>query len=116
MIIYMLMFLTPRQVKLKIVVAPKYPYTRHWSTGSHLKQIKWLKQVQRLKRWPRVGASLSCVHLPHKTTLSRQGEVAILSNGQRPTHRVKENEKNRGICSKRRNKIKCQKHTLLKQR
>ena len=32
MIIYMLMFLTPRQVKLKIVVAPKYPYTRHGST------------------------------------------------------------------------------------
>lgn len=32
------------------------------------------------------------IHLLHKTTLSRLGDVAILSNVQKPTQSLKENE------------------------
>lgn len=32
------------------------------------------------------------VHVLQKTTLSRLGEVAVLSNAQKPTQRRKENE------------------------
>ena len=32
------------------------------------------------------------IHLPHETTSSRLGEVAVLSNAKKPTQRVKQNE------------------------
>lgn len=50
-----------------------------------------------------------------QTTPSRLGEVAVLSNAQKPTQKVKENEEVK-MFSKQNNKIKLQKQTLMKQR
>src|SRR3712207_8182109 len=47
----------------------------------------------RSKRQPGAQAALTDeLYLQHKTTLSRLGVVAILSNPQKPTHRFKEKE------------------------
>lgn len=55
------------------------------------------------------------VHLLHETTLSRLGEVAVLSN----VKNSKESQgkwRNRGIYPKQKDKIKLQKQTLMKWR
>lgn len=45
------------------------------------------------KRQPRASTELKDkVHPLQKATLSRLGEVAVLSNAQKPTERIKENE------------------------
>ena len=59
--------------------------------------------MQRLERLPEAqGGQIAKVHL-HKTSLSRLGEVAILSNVQKLTQRVKKG-RNKGIYFKQRNR------------
>ena len=53
------------------------------------------------------------VHLLRETMLSRLGELAVLSNVQETTWRVKENEET-GICPKQKNEINRQKQILMK--
>ena len=51
---------------------------------------------------------------PPKT--KRLGEVAILSNAQKTTQRVKENEETEEYVANNKNKMKLQKQTLMKWR
>ena len=63
------------------------------TAGSHYELIWQLGYSHNFEIQPRAWARLNDkVHLLHETTLSRLGEVDVLSNAQKPPKRVKENE------------------------
>ena len=62
------------------------------TTGSHQKQRQWPDNHKGLRGNQDLGRLIDEIHLLHKTSLSRSGEVAILSTMQKPTHRIKGNK------------------------
>ena len=61
--------------------------------GRHKEQRWQLRQSPKFERQPGAWAGLvDKVRLLHETTLSRLGEMVVLSNAYKSTQRVKENE------------------------
>lgn len=84
------------------------------STGSHYEQISLLEQSQKFEGQPRATAGLNKFHLQHKHTSSTLEKMVALSNVQKPIKRGKK-KRNKGICSKQKNKLKFHKTTIMKQ-
>ena len=73
------------------------------TTGSHGEQRNQLGQSQSLERQPRTQAELNDkVHLLLETSLSRLGEMAVLTVAQKTTWKVKENEETEEYVSNKR--------------
>ena len=63
------------------------------STTGNQEQRRRLGQPQRFERQLKDPAEVNDkVHFQHNTTPSRLAEMAVLSNAQKPTKRVKENK------------------------
>ena len=70
------------------------------------KKIRLLKQSQRLKRQPRVGARLNGkVYLIHKNTFSRLRAIAISPNTQKQTELSKMRRQRNMFQTKEQDKI-----------
>ena len=79
--------------------------TRHQLLGGTKNKKKWLRQSYKFEKQPRAKAELIYeIHLLHKTTLSRVGEVAVLSNMQEPTQSEKNEETEEYVLTKEQGK------------